>query len=168
MQFAKDSVYVTMRDRLAGINPDRVIAVHGNSHPAVLVGENLPISLRTNAPGLRNVFELYWGSCETVSAMQGSRHPLMKAELRICYTVEGTDRSGNDRGRELGEMDAELIRMCTPRFTPKQDYIQTEPAPLGSNVFWGELDFSAPEDKHGVLRRTARLAVFFFPEAEAA
>jgi hypothetical protein len=168
MQSTKDSVYVALRDRLAAINPERVIAIEGISRPAVLVAENQAVSLQTTISLVRNAFELQWGASEMVAAGQSAGRPLMKLELRIFYNVEGADPTGGDRGHALGTMDSELFQMCMPRHTPKQDYTQAEPIPLGSTVFWSDPQFSEPSDDAGVLRRTARFSVFYFSEVEAA
>jgi hypothetical protein len=167
MQFAKDSVYVALRDRLAVINPQRVLEIAGVLRPAVLVAENQALTLRNQAPLVRDAFVLHWGSVEAVAATSSAKRPLMKLALQISYSVAGTDASGNGRGRALGAMDSELLQMCVPRRTAKQDYTQPSPVPLGSMVFWSDPHFSAPEESAGVLRRTAQLSVFYFPELEA-
>jgi hypothetical protein len=168
MQFAKDSVYVALRDRLATINPQRVIEIGGIPRPAVVVPENQAVSLQSDISLLRNAFELQWGSAELVAVAGSKGRPLMKMDLRVLYNVEGTDATGSDRGRSLGTMDSELLQMCTPRRAPKQDYTQADPMPLGSMVFWSDPQFSMPEDNAGVMRRTARLSIFYFPEVEEA
>jgi hypothetical protein len=153
MQFAKDSVYVALRDRLAVINPQRVLEIAGVLRPAVLVAENQALTLRNQAPLVRDAFVLHWGSVEAVAATSSAKRPLMKLALQISYSVAGTDASGNGRGRALGAMDSELLQMCVPRRTAKQDYTQPSPVPLGSMVFWSDPHFSAPEESAGVLRR---------------
>ena len=40
MQSAKDTFYVTLRDRLAALNPARTVVVRGMVRPGVLVEEN--------------------------------------------------------------------------------------------------------------------------------
>ncbi len=41
MQFAKDSFFLALQQRLAGLNPARTITVNGATVPAVMVQENL-------------------------------------------------------------------------------------------------------------------------------
>jgi hypothetical protein len=168
MQFAKDSVYVALRDRLAAINPERVIEIGGSSRPAVLVTENQPVNLEAGVSLVRTAFELQWGRAEVVTEARGPARPLMRLDLQISYNVVGSDTTGTDRGHTLGAMDSELLRMCTPRRTPKQDYTQTTPLPLGSMVFWSDPHLGDVEDEAGVMRRTASLSVFYYPEVEVA
>ena len=40
MQNAKDTFYVTLRDRLAAVNPARTMVLRGVTRPGVLVEEN--------------------------------------------------------------------------------------------------------------------------------
>jgi hypothetical protein len=40
MQRAKDTFYITLRDRIAALNPARTVLVRGVVRPAVLVEEN--------------------------------------------------------------------------------------------------------------------------------
>ena len=40
MQFTKDTFYITLRNRLAALNPARVITLNGLTRPAVVVAEN--------------------------------------------------------------------------------------------------------------------------------
>ncbi|MGE0407227.1 MAG: hypothetical protein AB7O65_13100, partial [Candidatus Korobacteraceae bacterium] len=91
-----------------------------------------------------------------------------RMELSISYRAVGADATGNDRGRTLGTLDAELLRVCQPPRTPKLDYTQAEPALLGSMVLWGIPQFEAAKSIGGELRRTAHLSVFYFPEPEVA
>ena len=44
MQNAKDTFYVTLRDRLAALNPARTMVVRGVTRPGVLVEENELVS----------------------------------------------------------------------------------------------------------------------------
>ena len=56
MQNAKDTFYVTLRDRLAAVNPARTMVLRGVTRPGVLVEENELAS----ACGPVNVFCLRW------------------------------------------------------------------------------------------------------------
>jgi len=42
MQFAKDSFFLALQQKLAGLNPARTITLNGATDPAVVVVENLP------------------------------------------------------------------------------------------------------------------------------
>ena len=44
MQFAKDSFFLALQQRLAGLNPQRTVTLNGTTVPAVVVAENLPPS----------------------------------------------------------------------------------------------------------------------------
>jgi hypothetical protein len=168
MQSAKDSVYVAFRERLAVVNSQRTIEIAGRTRPAVTSLENSAISAPATNAIRRDTFELKWGAAEVVESTMSARRQMMKIECQISYKTSGDDPAGADRGRTLGAMDVELVGMCTPLHTAKQDYSQLPPAPLGTTVFWGHPQFGAVEDKAGVLHRTAKLSVFFFPEVSAA
>ena len=58
MQFAKDSFYLALRDRLAALDPERKVLVDGVERPAILVIENKPVNA---APPLPNAYYLAWG-----------------------------------------------------------------------------------------------------------
>ena len=62
MQFAKDSFYVTLRERLAEVNPARTTVVDGVLRPAVVVGENES----SDIAALDGTFRLSWGECANV------------------------------------------------------------------------------------------------------
>jgi hypothetical protein len=165
MQFAKDSFYIALRDRLAALNPSRTVVVDGVMRPAVLAAENEPA---TAAAPLPNAFYLHWGAAQVVQGTESARRPLLKVECGIAYRVPGVQAGAVDRGRALSALDCELLRLCTPPRTPKCDYAHTPLVALGSTVFWGEPEFGAAESAHHELRRTARLLVFFFPEVDQA
>ena len=61
-------------------------------------------------------------------------------------------------------MDGELLRLCEPRHAAVCDYTQTPPAALGTNIFWTLPVMEAPAEVDGVLLRTAKMRLFFFPE----
>ncbi len=179
MQFAKDSFYLALRDRLAALNPARTIVVQGRMRPAVLVDENEPAQ---PAPPLPNAFHLVWGIPEFVIGAEAARRPLMKIGCRISYSA-ATEKSGAvDRGRALTALDAELLRLLAPPRTPKCDHTHTPAVALGTMVFWGLPEFVAPPlsgpgsagqggdfpASSGEVTRTARLIIFFFPEVDQA
>lgn len=170
MQFAKDSFFLALQQRLAGLNPARTVTINGATVPAVLVGENLPPSSAEPQP---NTFYIEWGRGQVGDGHAGNS-PMMSLQCAISYYTLGTVPSMVDRGRVLGQLDDELLGICQPPNTEKVDYTQSPSAALGTSVFWTQPDFeetrvSAAEDnteRHSDSRveRTARLTVFFFSE----
>jgi hypothetical protein len=173
MQFTKDTFYITLRDRLAVLNPGRTIRLNGVTRPAVVVAENevvIPVKPQPDA------FYIEWGAAQAVPQQTG-RHAIFSLECLISYHTFGTVQSGVDRGRTLAELDTELICMCQPAVASKLDYTQTPPADLGTSIVWNTpllgkvLGSEAPRTEAlprgttGVrLERIASLKVFFFPE----
>src|SRR6266480_3470112 len=110
MQFAKDSFFLALQQRLAGLNPARTVTLNGATVPAVLVVENLPPS---PAGPLQNTFYIEWGKAELVGVHTGSA-PVMSLEVFISYYTAGTVQSMVDRGRMLAQLDDELLNICQP------------------------------------------------------
>src|SRR5437588_8900966 len=121
MQFAKDSFFLAVRERLAGLNPARVITVNGATVPAVVVVENLPPSYAEAQP---NALYIEWGAAGQVSGPAGSG-ALMSLEVLISYYSLGSVASMVDRGRVLGQLEGELLSICQPPNTEKRDYTQS-------------------------------------------
>jgi hypothetical protein len=165
MQFAKDSFYIALRDRLAALDPSRTVVVDGRMRPAVLVAEN---ESSNSAPPLPNAFYLNWGSPGFVKGTESARRPLMRIECRVAYWISGEQAGAVDRGRSLAALDVQLLQLTTPPRTPKRDYAHTSPVDLGSTVFWAMPEFGDPEVIHDQLRRQARLVILFFPEVDQA
>ena len=173
MQFTKDTFYIALRDRLAAINPSRLITLNGVTRPAVIVAENeavIPVK------PLPDTFYIEWGAAQTVPRQIGDR-AIYSMECLVSYHTFGTVESGVDRGRSLAELDTELITMCRPATSPKVDYTQTPPAGLGTSIVWTTPQFgkivgseapkneALPRGTAGIrLERTVTLKVFFFPE----
>lgn len=170
MQFAKDSFFLALQQRLAGLNPERTVTVNGATVPAVLVVENLPPSSAEPQP---NTFYIEWGRADVVDGHAGDA-ALMSLECAISYYTLGTVQSMVDRGRVLGQLDDELLGICQPTNAEKYDYTQSPSADLGTSVFWNQPGFeetrassvedSAEPHPDGRVQRTARLTVFFFSE----
>lgn len=173
MQFTKDSFYMALRERLAALNPERTVTLNGAVRPAVIAAENEAVIPVVPLP---DAFYLEWGEARLATRQTGSRE-LMGMECVISYHTFGTVETGVDRGRTLGELDAELLGICQPQHTPKQDYTQSPSVPLGGNICWttpvlGKVEGSQapkteglPRGSEGVrLERSATLTVFFFPE----
>jgi len=153
MQYAKDTFYVALRDRLAVVNPARTVTVEGVVRPAVVVAENEGSLL-----GLENVFVLAWGDAQSV----GNGTKLMKMTCDITYATSGTTDSGNDRGRLLGTLDGELMVSVLPPRAAKTDYAQIPPVSLGTAMFWTELQLGSPKDEAGKISRAAKTTVYFY------
>src|SRR5580698_1962252 len=170
MQFAKDSFFLALQQRLAGLNPGRTVTINGATVPAVIVTENLPPS---SAEPMPNAFYLDWGAAIVVAGHAGNG-ALMSIDGLISYYTLGTVESMVDRGRVLGQLDDELLAICQPTNAEKRDYTQAPSADIGTRVFWSQPTFgetrksavagSAEPHPDGRVERQARLTVFFFSE----
>ncbi len=169
MQNARDTFYVALRDRLAALNPARVMVVRGVTRPGVRVEENELASVAQAA----DVFSLRWTGLG-VNA-QGAL-PLVSMSCEISYATDGNAGNGGmDRGRLLGAMDAELVMAVSggPQSAVKMSYGagagagsgSAGPVALGTNVFWGDAVLGAAVVKGERLERVATVAVFCYQEA---
>lgn len=176
MQFTKDTFYVALRDRLATLNPSRVIMLNNVTRPAVVVAENevvIPVRPQPDA------FYLEWGAAQPVP-QQAGRRAIFSIECLISYHTFGTVESGVDRGRALASLDSDLLGITQPGCAPKCDYTQTPPTSLGTSIVWSAPQFgkvtgseaprteALPRGSGGVrLERAATVKVFFFPEVDS-
>lgn len=158
MQAAKDTFLRTLADRLAVVNPARTVTLDGASRPAVMAVENeTPVPANT----FLETFLLSWE--DAGRAMPEG--PLMYLDCKLSYGSKGSDSMlRSDRGRTVTAMDCELLQVCAPRYALACDYTQTPPASLGTNVFWTLPVMQAPSEEDGVLLRTAKIRLFYFPE----
>ncbi|MBZ5678654.1 MAG: hypothetical protein LAO24_00965 [Acidobacteriia bacterium] len=173
MQFAKDSFFLALQQRLAGLNPARVVTIGGTTVPAVLVVENLPPS---SAERQANTFYLEWGLANVVEGHAGNG-VLMSMECVISYYTLGSVDSMVDRGRVQGELDSELLAICQPANTEKRDYTRAPSVDLGTGVFWNQPGFDgakkssvaddAARQTDSRAERRARVTMFFFTEVKA-
>src|SRR5947208_3598359 len=124
MQAAKDSFYMALRERLAALDPGRVIVIDGVSRPAIVVRENVEPQFAVAQP---NTFYVDWGEVRVAE----STRPILGMECQIWYATEGSTGSGIDRGRLLGQMDEELLKICAPLHTVMRDYRQSPSVDLG-------------------------------------
>ena len=159
MQFAKDSFYAALRERLQEVNPARTAVVDGVVRPAIVVAENEA----SDVSALDATFRLAWGECATVGG--GSR--MMKMTCTIDYMTAGADGTHGDRGRLLGRLDGELMAIAQPLRTPKQDLTKVPPTSCGTQIFWTEMEFAEPQDEAGRLSRKATTTVYFAAEVKA-
>jgi hypothetical protein len=158
MENAKDTFYVTLRDRLAVLNPNRTMLLRGVQRPGILVEEAEAVVAMLPP----DVFVLRWAGLSTDVNL-----PLVMARMEcdIHYTTGGTmAASGLDRGRALEEMDAELLSILSPSMTPKLDYAQNPVLQLNTPVFWTAPDFTPLVTSRDRLTRSARVTVFAYQE----
>ena len=135
MQSAKDTFLMTLRDRLAVVNPARVVAVRGATRPAVIAGED---ELPAAAGDPLDCFVLRWVE-ETRDATEPLPLHTMRCEIR--YATRGTGEfAGMDRGRVLSAMERELERVLQPRSAPRKDYTQTPAALVTTRAFWSDAE----------------------------
>jgi hypothetical protein len=185
MQFAKDSFFMALRERLAAVNPARTVTVNGATIPAIVVTENLTPSFAEPQP---NTFYLQWGAADVVSGNAGNG-VLMSLDVVISYYTMGSVQSMVDRGRLLAQLDGELLSICQPPSTEKRDYTQSPSADLGTSVIWNQPSFSegkgtgrfwgrvsfpermksgvtdeAESQQDGRVERKVRMTVYFFSE----
>jgi hypothetical protein len=158
MQNAKDTFYVTLRDRLAALNPARTLALRGLIRPATLVEENeLP-----TAQQAVDTFCLRWTN------VQSKQQGLIAMQCEIRYRTDGSVANGHmDRGRMLSSMDLELAtainaspqNTASRSFTPPPATVET-----GTNIFWTDVQFGPIEMENERLGRTAAVEVFTYQE----
>lgn len=159
---------MALRERLAALNPSRIVTLNGATRPAVIVAENemvIPVE------PLADAFYVEWGPAKKVVRHDGEM-PLMQMECVISHHTFGNCATAVDRGRTLTALDSELLSICHPPQTEKRDYTQLPSLDLGTRVFWlgpvfGEVSGSEGKNVDGTgvrLERKAKLTVFFFPE----
>lgn len=183
MQFAKDSFFLALQQRLAGVSPARTVTLNGTTVPALAVVENLTPSFAEPQP---NTFYIEWGAAEVVSGSAGNG-ALMSLNVVVSYYTLGSVPSMVDRGRLLAQLDDELLAICQPPSTEKRDYTQSPSADLGTSVFWNQPVFGegkgsgrfwgrssfpqrsqsgvtedAETHQDGRVERKARMTIYFF------
>jgi hypothetical protein len=158
MQNAKDTFYLTLRNRLAAVNPARTMTLRSVTRPGILVED---AEAFTAQPQL-DAFTLRW------TGFQADLHlPSILAQMtcEVQYTTAGTQtNAGLDRGRSLARMDYELLQLLYPYSAQKMSYAQNPVAPMGTLVFWSEPEFGSAVSDHDRLTRTAKITVFAFQE----
>ena len=161
MQNARDTFYVTLRDRLAAVNPARTMLVRSVMRPGLLVEENELAS--ANPPA--DVFRLRWTGLRLDS--KGAL-PLAAMSCEIRYATDGSAGNGGmDRGRLLAGMDAELAAAinASPQNVGKMNYLASPVVGMVTNVFWGDVAFAAATVNGERLERMATVEVFCYQEA---
>ena len=158
MQNAKDSFYMTLRNRLVAVNPERKLLLRGTMRPGILVEE-------AEAPlgqPLDDVFVLRWLG----QAVDRNLDTVMVAEVcEIVYGSCGTQAFGGlDRGRLLSQMDEELLDILSPPYTRKQAYSVIPPVTMLTDVFWTSPEFSPVVTLRDRLSRSTRTVVYSYQE----
>jgi hypothetical protein len=158
MENAKDTFYITLRNRLATLNPQRVIILRGLQRPGILVEEAEAVVPQMPA----DAFVLRWTGLTVDTQL-----PSVLAEMtcEVHYTTGGTQTNGGlDRGRALAEMDAELLSILSPNCAQKMNYTQTPTTAMEIQVFWTEPQFQPMVTLRERLTRVAKVTVFAFEE----
>jgi hypothetical protein len=159
MQPTKDSFYVALRDRLVVVDPARTVMLDGATRPAIAVIENEP---PTGAPLLCDTFYLRWGNARPAGASIAN---LMAVDCSISYCTKGSTQNGSiDRGRDLAALDDDLLAICSPAQTPKNDYSSGAPETLGSTIFWTLPVLNTAKSTSPYVGREITITVFFYPE----
>jgi hypothetical protein len=158
MQNAKDSFYGALRARLVALNPQRTVLLRGTVRPGILVEEaEAPFSQLPN-----DVFVLRWlglGADLDLSSTMAAE------ECEIVYQTCGTQAFGGlDRGRLLSQMDAEMVELLQPFWTPKLNYTVQSAATMLTRVFWDEPVFAPVVTQRDRLSRTVRVMVYSYQE----
>jgi hypothetical protein len=161
MENAKNTFYVTLRNRLAVINPLRTMVVRGVVRPGMLVEENEQVS------GLQppDVFVLRWSKLAVDPEMPAT---MAGMTCEIAYATDGNqDNAGMDRGRMMTQMDAELKQMLAPYWTVKMNYSAVPAVAMQTNVFWSDAAYE-PVVRAATslerLQRTATVTVYSVEE----
>jgi hypothetical protein len=158
MQNAKDTFYVTLRTRLASLNPERTMLLRGAQRPGILV-EDAEAVVPMMPP---DVFVLRWTALGVDAYL-----PLVltRLECEIHYATSGTQPAfGLDRGRALEEMDAEVLSLLAPYSAPKMNYTQTPPTQMNTPIFWTAASFVPAVTVRDRLSRSAKVTVFAYQE----
>ena len=115
MQFTKDTFYITLRNRLATVNPSRIISWNGTTRPAIVVAENEAVVPVTPLP---DAFYLEWGVAQAIPQQMGDC-AIYSLECVISYHTLGSAESGIDRGRSLGSLDNDLLNITQRQPLPR-------------------------------------------------
>ena len=83
MQNAQNTFYITLRNRLVALNPNRTIYLRGVTRPGILVESNESVV----AQSASDVFVLRWIGLHNDPYLSDV---LLQMECEISYTTEGT------------------------------------------------------------------------------
>ncbi|HEY5253791.1 MAG TPA: hypothetical protein VIJ53_04000 [Acidobacteriaceae bacterium] len=158
MQNAQNTFYITLRNRLVALNPNRTIYLRGVTRPGVLVESNEFVVAQPPS----DVFVLRWIGLHNDPYLSDV---LLQMECEISYMTEGTvGNLGMDRGAMLTEMDAELMSLLQPNTAQKMTYASTPAAPMETQIFWSEASFQPLKVERDRLSRIATVSVFSYEE----
>lgn len=158
MQNAKDTFYITLRDRLATANPSRTMSLRSVTRPGILVEEvESPVPLMP-----LDVFVLRWSQVEVESHLA---LPLVQMMCEIQYSTAGTQSmSGLDRGRALEAMDAELLQMLAPSQAQKMNYSTSPATPMQTYIFWDQPVFGPMTPLRDQISRVVTVTIWSWQE----
>lgn len=158
MQNAQNTFYITLRNRLAALNPNRTIYLRGVTRPGILVESNELVVAQPPS----DVFVLRWIGLHNDPYLP---EVLLQMECEIEYMTEGTTGNlGMDRGAMLTEMDVELMSLLQPSTTQKMNYAQATPVPMETQIFWSEATFQPVKIERDRLLHAATVSVFSYEE----
>ena len=158
MQNAQNTFYITLRNRLAALNPNRTIYLRGVTRPGILVESN---ELVTPQPP-SDVFVIRWTGLHNDPYLS---EVMLQMECEIEYRTEGTiGNLGMDRGALLTEMDAELLSLLQPNTAQKLNYAQSPVTPMETQIFWTEATFQPVKTDRDRLLRIAMVSVCSYEE----
>jgi hypothetical protein len=158
MQNAKNTFYLTLRDRLAVANPARTISLAGITRPGILVEENeVPVAQMPS-----DTFVLRWTGTVINTYMPSA---LQAFTCEICYWTRGSDTNMDmDRGALLTTMDAELASILQPPNVQKLTVSGSTNLPMNTNIFWLDPVYGPTKRDGERLTRSATVQVFSLQE----
>jgi hypothetical protein len=158
MQNAQNTFYITLRNRLVSLNPNRTIYLRGVTRPGILVESNEFVVAQPPS----DVFVLRWIGLHNDPYLSDV---MLQMQCEIAYMTEGTTGNiGMDRGAMLTEMDAELMSLLQPNTTQKMNYTPMPAIPLETQIFWSEASFQPLKVERDRLSRIATVSVFSYEE----
>jgi len=158
MQNAQNTFYITLRNRLAILNPNRTVYLRGVARPGILVESNELVTPRPPS----DVFVVRWLGLHNDPYLS---EVLLQMECEIEYMTEGTTGNlGMDRGAMLTEMDSELMSLLQPNTAQKSNYTQSPATPMETQIFWTEATFQPVKVERDRLLRTVTISVFSYEE----
>jgi hypothetical protein len=158
MQNAQNTFYITLRNRLVALNPNRTIYLRGVTRPGILVESNEFVVAQPPS----DVFALRWVG---IHYDQYLSSVMTQMQCEIAYITEGTAGNlGMDRGAMITEMDAELMSMLQPNSAQKMNYTPTPAVQMETQIFWSEASFQTLKVERDRLSRVATVSVFSYAE----
>lgn len=158
MQNAQNTFYITLRNRLVALNPNRTIYLRGVTRPGILVESNELVVAQPPS----DVFVLRWIG---IHYDQYLPDVMTQMQCEIAYMTEGTvGNLGMDRGAMITEMDAELMSLLQPNSAQKTNYTPTPAVTMETQIFWSEATFHTLKVERDRLSRVATVSVFSYEE----